>query len=196
MEHITTIIELILQLFNNKRNIQQKEYQWKRKQLNAVYEKLVSAIEQYPEYSPNDILSDIDLAPHYSMENFDSVLKSLDYQIEDYKKLRLHNCSIEQQYNIDIQIHNREYAKKQIAEIQDTYYKAKEIYNSFCKSDLKKLNLYAGQDVKNRLVEFNVHIKNVFLSGQLAECNNSMNSIIKVSKQNLIISMRKDIGIF
>lgn len=196
MENITTIIKFIFGLINNKRNAQQKEYQWRRKQLNTVYEKLVSVIEQYPDYSPNDILSDIDFAPHYSMENFDSLLKSLDYQIENYKEQLLRNCNIEKKYNIDIQIHNREYAKKQIAEMQDKYYKAKELYNSFCKSDMKKFNLYAGQDVKNRLVEFNVLIENVFLSGRLAECNNPMNSIIKVSKQNLITSMRKDLGIF
>lgn len=55
----------------------------------------------------------IEYAPNYSMEWFDAVLKSLDYQIEDYKK-QLNNVNInyEKKNQVDMQISSREYAKK------------------------------------------------------------------------------------
>jgi hypothetical protein len=40
----------------------------------------------YPNSSPNDSLNHVDYPPNYSMEHFDAILKSLDYQIEDYRK--------------------------------------------------------------------------------------------------------------
>lgn len=190
------ILNNIFKFYIDKQNMREEEYQWKRKKLSVVYEKLESVLKEYPDQSPNDILVDIDFAPHYSMEHFDSLFKSLDCQIENYKKQRLYNCSNEQKYDIDTQIQNREYAKNIIAEIKDKYYRAKELYNSFCESDITKLNLYAGQDVKNCFTKFNVTIKNVFLSGQLAEPSDSTNNIIKSAKQNLLISMREDLGIF
>lgn len=191
----TTIIKYIYKFFDIEQNKQQNEFCWKRKQLCVVYEKIVSLIEQCPDYSPNDILVDIDFAPHYSMEHFDSLFKSLDCQIENYKKQRLYSCSNEQKYDIDTQIQNREYAKNKIAEIKKQYYKAKKLYNLFCESYMEKFNLYAGQNVKNCFTKFNVTIKNVFLSGQLAEPSDSTNNIIKNAKQNLLISMREDLGI-
>ena len=38
-------------------------------------------------------------------------------------------------------------------------------YKSFCKSDKAVFDLYTGQNVKNCLVEFEVIIHNVFISG-------------------------------
>lgn len=75
------------------------------------------------------------------------------------------NINYERKSEVDTQISNREYAKKKISEIRDEYYMVRDRYKSFCKSDKAVFDLYTGQNVKNCLVEFEVIIHNVFISG-------------------------------
>ena len=98
--------------------------------------------------------------------------------------------------DINEQISNREYAKKEISKIRDEYYAAKEKYKLFCESDKVIFDLYAGQGVRNCLVEFEVIIHNVFKSGRsVGDKNDPINNTIQVSRRNLVNSMRTDIGI-
>ena len=83
---VTLVANAFIERFKSKSEIQQKEYQSKRERLNEVYKELIAIINLYPNSSPNDVLKYVEYAPNYSMENFDSILKSLAYQIEDYKK--------------------------------------------------------------------------------------------------------------
>lgn len=56
-------------------------------------------------------------------------------------------------------------------------------------------DLYAGQDVRNRLVEFEVVIHNVFISGHsVGDVDDPLDNIVTISRRNLINSMRNDIG--
>lgn len=199
---ITTMVTLFVNSLIDKHKcqleIQQKKYEVKREKLNDIYKKLVDIINQYPNSSPNDVLQDVDYAPNYSMESFYAVLKSLDYQIEDYKK-QLNNVNIhnERKNNINTQISNREYAKKKISEIRDEYYMAKDRYKSFCKSDKAVFDLYAGQDVRNCLVEFEVIIHNVFISGHsVGNADDPLNNSIEIIRRKIINSMRNDIGTY
>ena len=165
--------------------------------MDDIYKELISIINLYPDVSPNDILEYVDYAPNYSQEDFDLILHTLDYQIEDYKE-QLNNANInyERKSNVDTQIYNREYAKKRISEIRDEYYMARDRYKSFCKSDKVVFELYAGQDVRNCLVEFEVIIHNVFISGRKAgDKDDPINNMSQVSRRNLINSMRRDIKI-
>ena len=158
----TLLVTLITQtitvfMFNIKSNKENKqlEHQLKKEKLDEVYKNLISVINFFPDMSPNDVLNCVEYSPHYSMESFDSVLKSLDYQIEDYnEKLGIPNINHKQKSDIETQISNREYSKKKISEIRDKYYKAKDKYRVFCESDKVIFDLYAGQDVRNCLVEF------------------------------------------
>lgn len=198
---LVTIVTLTanahIERFKSRSEIQQKACQSKRENLNDVYISLISIINLYPNSSPNDILQYVEYAPHYSMEHFEAVLKSLDYQIEDYKKqLNITNLSYERKGNIEIQISNREYAKKEISKIRDEYFIAIDKYKSFCESAKAIFDLYAGQDVRNRLVQFEVIVHNIFISGHRAGDNDDpVNNRIQVSRRNLIDSMRRDIGI-
>ncbi|MDO5403403.1 MAG: hypothetical protein Q4F11_08180, partial [Eubacteriales bacterium] len=164
---------------------------------NEVYKNLISIINLFPDVSPNDVLNGVEYAPHYSMEHFDSTLKSLDYQIEDYKKqLNIPNIDYERKSNIETQISNREYSKKKISEIRDKYLNAREKYKFFGESDKVIFELYAGQNVRNCLVEFEVVIHNVFISGRsVGDADDPLNNIIKISRRRLSDSMRNDIGI-
>lgn len=199
---ITTMVTLFINSLIEKQKwqleIQQKRCDVKREKLNDIYEKLVDIVNQYPNSSPNDILQYVKYAPGYSMESFDAVLKSLDYQIEDYKKqLDNVNISYEKKNDIDTQISNREYAKNCIFEIRDEYYMARDRYKSFCKSDKAVFDLYAGQDVRNCLVEFEVIINKVFVSGHRAgDADDPLNNCIEIIRRKIINSMRNDIGTY
>lgn len=199
---ITTMVTLFINSLIEKHKCQletqQKKYEVKREKLNDIYEKLVDIVNQYPNSSPNDVLQHVEYAQNYSMESFDAVLRSLDYQIEDYKKqLNDVNINYERKGNIDTQISNREYAKKKISKIRDEYYMAKNRYKSFCKFDKAVFDLYAGQDVRNCLVEFEVIIHNVFISGHsVGSADDPLNNGIEIIRRKIINSMRNDIGTY
>ncbi len=194
---VTLVANAFIERFKSKSEIQQKEYQSKRERLNEVYKELIAIINLYPNSSPNDVLKYVEYAPNYSMENFDAILKSLAYQIEDYKRqLNIANIEYERKNDINEQISSREYVKKKISKIRDEYYAAKDKYKLFCESGKVIFDLYAGQDVRNCLVEFEVIIYNVFISGRRAgDKDDPIDNIIQVSRRNLVNSMRRDIGI-
>lgn len=194
---VTFVTNTYIERFKSRFEWQQKEFQSKREYLSEVYKELISIINLYPASSPNDILKNVEYAPNYFMENFDAILKSLDYQIEHHKKqLNIGNIDYKQRNDVDEQISNREYAKKKICEVRDEYYAAKDKYKSFCESDKATFDLHAGQDVRNSLVEFEVIIHNVFISGRkVGNQDDPINNSIQVSRRNLVNSMRNDIGI-
>ncbi|GIP34568.1 hypothetical protein [Paenibacillus sp. J2TS4] len=71
--------------FKENLRFKQKEFQSKRDNLSEVYQALISAINSYPNESPVDVLGNIKHGPGYSFERFETTLKSLDFQIEDYR---------------------------------------------------------------------------------------------------------------
>lgn len=194
---ITLFVNAYIERFRSKLVMQQKMFQSKRENLNDVYKVLISIINLYPSSSPNDILKFVEYSPNYSMEHYEAVLRSLDYQVEDYEnQLNVENIGYDRKSDIESQILNREYAKNKISENRDEYYIARDKYKSFCECDKVAFDLYAGQEVRNRLVEFEVVIKNVFISGQNAgEDGDPINNIIHISRRNLINSMKSDLGI-
>lgn len=195
---VTLFINALIEKYKCRLAIQQKKYEVKREKLNGIYEKLIDIVNQYPNSSPNDILQHVECAPNYSMESFDAVLKSLDYQIENYKK-QLNNVNIdyERKSDVDTQISNREYAKKKLLEMRDEYYIARHRYKLFYKSDKAIFDLYAGRDVQNCLVEFEVIIHNAFISGYcVGDADDPQNNGIEMIRRKLISGMRNDIGTY
>ncbi|MGX9292376.1 hypothetical protein ACSLGF_14480 [Bacillus sp. A015] len=194
---VALIVNVYIEVIRSKFETHQKTLQSKKENLSDVYKTLISIINRYPSSSPNDILKHVEYSPNYSMEYYDAVLRSLDYQIEDYKnQLNTVNIDYERKSDIEIQISNREYAKNKILENKEEYYVARDKYKLFCEGDKVAFDLYAGQEVRNRLVEFEVVIHNVFISGRNAgEDSDPINNIIHISRRNLIDSMRSDLGI-
>ena len=194
---ITQISTVFISKYKSSMEIKQKEYQSKRDNLNEVFKYLISIVNVFPDASPNDKLEYVEYAPNYSCEHFDSILKSLDYRIEDYQsQLDIPNIGYERKDHIETQISNIEYAKKEISEIRNDYYKAKDSYKSFCESEKVVFDLYAGQNVRNCLVEFEVVIHNVFISGRsVGNVDDPLDNKIIIARRNLINSMRNDIGI-
>lgn len=195
---ITLIVNAFIDRFKSKLEIQQNMYQSKRNNLNDVYKALISIVNLYPKSSPNDILKCVEYAPNYSMESFDSVIKSLDYQIDDYKKqLDIENIDYQRKSNIETQISNREYSKKKIIEIRDMYFDARDKYKLFCETDKVIFDLYAGQEVKNCLVQFEMMRDNVFISGYCvgAVADDPLQNNVEICRRDLINCMRYDLGI-
>lgn len=174
-----------------------QEKQIKNDKLGNIYKELINIVNSYPDRSPNDVLRNIEFAPSYSMEKFESVIEILNIQIEDYKRLlNFEHLKRERRYDIENQISNREYAIKKINKIRDDYFLAEEKYRKFNKEDKASFDLYAGQEVKNKLREFNVVKKNTFISGlYVGEDPDSLNNSINKAKEQLIESMRNDLKI-
>ena len=90
-----------------------QEKQIKNDKLGNIYKELINIVNGYPDRSPNDVLRNIEFAPSYSMEKFESVIEILNIQIEDYKRqLNFEHLKRERRYDIENQISNREYAIK------------------------------------------------------------------------------------
>lgn len=193
---VTLVVNSLIEKHKWRMEVKQKKYEVKREKLNDIYIKLVDIVNQYPNVSPNDVLQCVEYPPNYAMEWFDGVLMSLDDQLEDYQvQLNDETTDYKRKNAINTQISNRQYAKKKISEIRDEYYKAKDRYKAFCKCDKAVFDLYAGQDVRNCLVEFEVIIHNVFISGHSVEnVDDPRNNRIDIIRRKIINSIRSDIG--
>lgn len=182
--------------FKESLKFKQKKFQSKRDSLTEVYQSLISTINSYPNQSPIDVLENIEHGPGYSFERFETTLKSLDFQIEDYRSQlnNLKNKNV-QKSNIELKISNREYAKKSIIEIQDAYFKARDDYKSFSESGKPIFIIYAGKDVRIALDNFERIMHNIFISGYpTQDVNDSSVNKIDIARNNLINSIRNDLG--
>lgn len=178
--------------------LRQKEYQAKRDVLTDVYKSLITIINLYPDESPNDIVRCTKYPPYYSSESYDATFSTLEIQLEDYiKKLSFPNIDYQRKNEIEIEVININYAKRELISNRDSYFKAKKAYLSFVESTKTVFDLYANQNIKNCLVIFEVAINNIFIAG-----NSTMNhgnqdeNIIRACRRELIHAMRDDIGIF
>lgn len=191
---ITSLFAQCVALHMKKTSSKEKFFETKRENSNKVYQTLISIINIYPKESPNDVLDIIEFPPVYHLESFDAVLKSLEYKLEDYTEiLKTNNLELERKNNIQTQIYNIKYVTKKRTEIRDEYKKASDRYKQFCESDKVIFDLYAGQNVKNSLVKFDVIIHNVFISGNCAQ--DADDNFIEMYRRDLIQELRKDIGI-
>mgnify|MGYP001442077124 FL=1 len=124
-----------------------QEKQIKNDKLGNIYKELINIVNGYPDRSPNDVLRNIEFAPSYSMEKFESTIELLNIQIEDYKRqLNFEHLKRERRYDIENQISNRECAIKKINKIRDDYFLAEEKYRKFNKEDKASFDLYAAVD--------------------------------------------------
>ena len=55
----------------------QLEVRMQEKQLGNIYKELINIVNGYPDRSPNDVLRNIEFAPSYSMEKFESTIEIL-----------------------------------------------------------------------------------------------------------------------
>ena len=178
----TTLITQFFLFFTNKLKYKyeskQIEYKIKKEKLEDIYLKLTSIINLYPEITPNDVLKFIEFSPCFLMEDFDSTIKSLNYQtLEEYH------------------IYNR--FKYIIDDIKEKYQNAKVAYQCFVENDKNILDLFAGQDVLDCIVEFEVIIYNAFISGRYVgeadePTNNSINTDTGYKNRNIEIYNTKN----
>ena len=95
---------------------------------------------------------------------------------------------------IKTEIRNRECYIKEIEEIKNQYFLAKKEYERFRSTD-KIIELYASQDVKNCLVEFDVTRDNAFIAGRPLEYNDGRNNKLNDIRWELEQVIRADLGI-
>lgn len=166
-----------------------KKIDIKRNELNSVYEELIKIIEMYPDKSPNDVLQYLECKPIYKLELFDTVTETLKIKVENYEK-NLNICNKEEyqkRTDIELLICEIKNCIEKINEIKENYFKAKSEYESFTREDKSFLKLYAGEEVKKNIDNFEAVISNVFIAGYRD------NDDIKNCKNNLIKSIKSDI---
>lgn len=166
-----------------------KKIDIKRNELNSVYEKLIKIIEMYPDKSPNDVLQYLECKPIYKLELFDTVTETLKIKVENYEK-NLNICNKEEyqkRTDIELLICEIKNCIEKINEIKENYFKAKSEYESFTREDKSFLKLYAGEEVKKNIDNFEAVISNVFIAGYRD------NDDTKNCKNNLIESIKIDI---
>lgn len=196
---ISAIIGLLnARIENNRRKneVLEKGFEVKREQLGKIYEELLSILNTFPKVSPTDILKNIEFPPCYSMESFESVIEILNYQINDGKeKLDSEMVSQKEKRDIKSDIEKRKYCIEQIKKNQEDYFKAKEAYCLFKQSDKMIIDMYAGQSVRNCLVEFEVVLHNAFISGHsVGDAYDSSKNLIEVTRNKIVNAIRNDIG--
>ncbi|EGF13493.1 hypothetical protein [Streptococcus sanguinis] len=179
-----------------KKARQKENLEIKRENLYSIYKKLIQVISLFPRQTPLDVLRYMEYSPNYYSENFDIINNILDIQIEDYKK-RLSNPKLDYKLEAEyeIEIHNREYYKKEIIYIRDSYFKAKNEYEKFIRNEKIDFELYAGDEVKNKLVIFEVLVHNAFVAGRHLENENGDTNQLDKVRWQLINSIRNDLGI-
>ena len=184
-----------------KSKVQERKIQsqvQKQEKLTEPYNELIRVISLFPNRSPFDVMN---LLPYdckfkFELENFDTVNRILEIQIkENYqKRLERKGLTYQDEEDIKTEIRNREYCIKEIEKIKNQYFLAKKEYERLRSTD-KIIELYASQDVKNYLVEFDVTWHNAFISGRPLEYNDGRNNKLDDIRWELEQVIRADLGI-
>lgn len=168
----------------------------KQEKLTEPYNELIRIISLFPNKTPYDIMTNLPFSPVFNREDFDTVNRILKIQIKkDYRKrLDRKGLTYQDEEDIKTEIRNREYYIKEIEKIKIQYFLAKKEYERF-KSTYKIVELYASQDVKNCLVEFDVIWRNAFIAGRPLEYNDGRNNKLDDIRWKLEQVIRADLGI-
>lgn len=171
----------------------QKEYQSKEKDWGDIHKELISIIELFPNYSPNDFLINHS-GLTYTVKNFQGVIDSLDHKIE-YLEEQLDIIKHDQEKFEETlkDISEIKETKRIILEIDHKYGIAINKYNLFFENN-KEFNDYVGEKVKKERANFNGAIKNAFEAGwRSKDDDNSGNSTILEAKKLFISSIEDEI---
>lgn len=182
-----------------KSKVQERKIQsqvQKQEKLTEPYNELIRIISLFPNKTPYDVMTNLPFSPGFNREDFDTVNRILEIQIkEDYqKRLEQKGLTYKDEEEIKTEIRNRECYIKEIEEIKNQYFLAKKEYERFRSTD-KIIELYASQDVKNCLVEFDVTRNNAFISGRPLEYNDGRNNKLNDIRWELEQVIRADLGI-
>lgn len=209
LSHIATIVGVLLAIivaiggvikyFSEKKDKKYERYMEekrnKRDKLTETYKELLKIIALIPNKTPYDVMNNLSFSPVFNLENFDTVNIILEIQIqEDYqKRLERKGLTYQDEEDIKTEIRNREYYIKEIEKIKNQYFLAKKEYERFRSTD-KIIELYASQDVKNCLVEFDVTWENAFIKGMSLECDSGRNNTMNDIRWKLEYLIRVDLG--
>ena len=181
-----------------KSKVQERKIQsqvQKQEKLTEPYNELIRIISLFPNKTPYDIVANLPFSPVFNREDFDTVNRILEIQIQkDFqKRLERENLNYQDEEDIKTEIRNREYCTREIEKIKYQYFLAKKEYERFRSND-KIIELYASQDVQNCLVEFDVTWKNAFIAGRPLEYDSGRNNTMNDIRRKLEYLIRADLG--
>jgi hypothetical protein len=190
----------VVKYFREKKDKEYERYieerRNKRDKLTETYNELLKIIYLFPNKTPYDVMTNLPFSPGFNREDFDTVNRTLAIQIKDdyQKRLERKGLTYKDEEEIKTEIRNRECYIKEIEEIKNQYFLAKKEYERFRSTD-KIIELYASQDVKNYLVEFDVTWHNAFIAGRHLEYNDGRNNKLNDIRWELEQVIRADLGI-
>lgn len=181
-----------------KSKIQERKIQsqvQKQEKLTEPYNELIRIISLFPNRTPYDVMTNLPFSPVFNREDFDTVNRILEIQIQkDFqKRLERENLNYQDEEDIKTEIRNREYCIREIEKIKYQYFLAKKEYERFRSND-KIIELYASQDVQNCLVEFDVTWENAFIAGRPLEYDSGRNNTMNDIRRKLEYLIRTDLG--
>ena len=181
-----------------KSKVQERKIQsqvQKQEKLTEPYNELIRIISLFPNKTPYDIVANLPFSPVFNREDFDTVNRILEIQIQkDFqKRLERENLNYQDEEDIKTEIRNREYCTREIEKIKYQYFLVKKEYERFRSND-KIIELYASQDVQNCLVEFDVTWKNAFIAGRPLEYDSGRNNTMNDIRRKLEYLIRADLG--
>ena len=190
----------VVKYFREKKDKEYERYieerRNKRDKLTETYNELLKIIYLFPNKTPYDVMTNLPFSPGFNREDFDTVNRTLAIQIKDdyQKRLERKGLTYKDEEEIKTEIRNRECYIKEIEEIKNQYFLAKKEYERFRSTD-KIIELYASQDVKNCLVEFDVTRDNAFIAGRPLKYNDGRNNKLNDIRWELEQVIRADLGI-
>lgn len=189
----------VIKYFREKKDKEYERYiegkRNKRDKLTATYNELLKIIALFPNKTPYDIMTNLPFSPVFNREDFDTVNRILEIQIQkDFqKRLERENLNYQDEEDIKTEIRNREYCIREIEKNKYQYFLAKKEYERFRSND-KIIELYASQDVQNCLVEFDVTWENAFIAGRPLEYDSGRNNTMNDIRRKLEYLIRTDLG--
>lgn len=209
LSHIATIVGVLLAIivaiggvikyFSEKKDKKYEQYieekRNKGEKLTETYNELLKIIALFPNRTPYDVMTNLPFSPVFNREDFDTVNRILEIQIQkDFqKRLERENLNYQDEEDIKTEIRNREYCIREIEKIMYQYFLAKKEYERFRSND-KIIELYASQDVQNCLVEFDVTWENAFIAGRPLEYDSGRNNTMNDIRRKLEYLIRTDLG--
>jgi len=161
------------------------------KNRDNLYIKLAKIIKLFPDYTPADILySSMNGDTPCFRGDYDSVIKIINIKIEN-AQIKLESAwNLKQKENVKIEISNWKHMIEKLEENKRVFDYANTLYEMYKKKHSGQIELLFSQEVRNKMVGFNVFINNAFgMPGHLIKEDD-----VYKNKNDLIFTMRRDIG--
>ena len=154
-----------------------------------LYVDLARIIKLFPSKTPTDILLCAEDIPCFHGD-YQTTIYILNIKIDDAVDLLQCVKDTQRKYEIKTKISNWRYVIKELEGNQKAFEEANALYEKFREDYSGEIEVVFSQEVKNKMVEFDVFRNNAF--GMPGHCIKE--DTVRIIKDEVIFAMRKDLG--